>query len=165
MWNGSRDTCTPFGTVGPEKTGVHPEIANITELNEMRRLLDRSMDESLVPRQIPSVLWTLEITHAEISFTAPDRSPIVTDKFYTPHVLGRQLKQLSDNEVLCLGWVKMNNFYGVKIPAVNGGIDEFKEAPHGCCRLFIAYKKPIVTKAVRRRSEKLSKREQTTTLV
>lgn len=64
------------------KPGVPPAISYVTEFKEMRGILDRSMDESIVSRQSPSDLWDLQMNHAARTFPAPDGRLVVTDDLY-----------------------------------------------------------------------------------
>lgn len=73
----------------------------------------------------------------------PQGLMVVTDNFYTRHVLGEQVKRLSDEEVVMLGTVRFNNIDGINWPSVKTSLEEVNEGPHGTWQLCQMFRIPF----------------------
>ena len=66
---------------------------------------------------------------------------IVTDNFYTRHVLARHTEILSDGEIKMIGTVKFNNIDGINHPLVKEAIEKIQNCERGSWILVEAFDK------------------------
>ena len=90
-------------------------------------------EKSPIPAEKPSALWCLQLAHMHHKFELPqDKKRIVfMDNFYTRHVLGKQIKSLTNDEIRIIGTVRMNFVDKLNKPNVKKAYEMVEKMVHG----------------------------------
>ena len=113
----------------------------------MRISLESKFDKSLVHPAKPSTLWCLMMASQTKKLRDPSgKRLIVTDNFYTRHVLAKQKEILSDGEIKMIGTIKFNNIDGLNRKLVKLAIDKVQDSERGTWVLVQALDKVIKKK-------------------
>lgn len=113
------------------RTGVSPVAAYLKLFKGLRGAFNRKLDENLINAESRSAVWCLQIMQQSYSIRQPRGRLLVTDNFYTPHLLARQIKLFADGEVKCLGTVWLNNVDGPNRPVIKEAMSLLKDKPRG----------------------------------
>ncbi len=125
------------------KTNVPPGQSYCKVFWQLRGPYDRCIDNNLVNTKSPSALWCLQMAHQTKLFKdANERRTLVMDNFYTRHVLARQLKILSDEDIRIIGTVRFNNVDAVNRPHLKEALSQISTKPRGSWLLVQSFDKP-----------------------
>lgn len=118
------------------RSGSSPAAAYLKNFKELRGLFNRKIDENLIKSNSPSSVWCLQIMQQTYSSKQLQGRFVVTDNFYTRHVLGRQIKSFTDGEVKLLGTVRLNSVDTANRSVIKEATSLMKDKPRGSCLLF-----------------------------
>lgn len=108
------------------RIGMSPADAYCSLIRFLRGVAMRKFDQKMDKRDSASALRCLQIAHQ--TQPSPQRTGrlLVTDNFYTRHLLAKQIQQLTDNEVNLLGTVRFNNIDSLKSKNVKDAVETLK---------------------------------------
>lgn len=123
------------------KTNIPRSIHYCTQFRELRSLLENKLDNSGIRRDYASALWLIQLAHQSKLYRYSKGRLVVTDKFYTRHVLASELKRLTDGDFQMLGTVRLNLVDSIKRKNRKDAQEEIKTVPRVSWVLCQVYEK------------------------
>ena len=126
---------------------MHLLLSHTAIFRDLRELYDRKMDTNLVNPNSASALWCLQMAHQTKLFKTPNQKrTLVMDNFYTRHVLGRQLKILSDEDIRIIRTTRFNKVDAVNRPHLKEALSLMSSKARGSWLLVQSFDKPVQTR-------------------
>lgn len=120
-------------------TGIAPAILYCTAFKPLRIVLKSQLENNLIVEDSASILWVLQIAYSTHMEPRQDRRLVATEKFYTRHFFGEQIKRFTGGEVSILSIVRLANLDMANRRNVKLVIEKLHDKPRRSRNLCLAF--------------------------